>query len=189
MHATHLTRDDIDAIGAAPVFRRHLPDNGGRPGGRPWTGRIAGPAGARSDPRRRPACDRRPLRAGARDSSTANGSPPGSAGCSPPRDCWTWRRGESHAAIGSPGGRLAVGAPADLVAIRTDSARTAGADPGQLVMSASAADVQTVVIGGVVRARDGEPCDVRGSGSAAGRRDRAGLAVTEAGPNPRKGAG
>jgi cytosine/adenosine deaminase-related metal-dependent hydrolase len=62
---------------------------------------------------------------------------------------------ESHAAIGSPGGRLAVGAPADLVAIRTDSARTAGSDQGQLVMSASAADVQTVVIGGVVRARSG----------------------------------
>ena len=50
---------------------------------------------------------------------------------------------------------LAVGAPADLVAIRTDSARTAGADLEQVVMCASAQDVDVVVVGGLVQVRSG----------------------------------
>ena len=86
---------------------------------------------------------------------------------------------ESHAAIGSPGGALAVGAPADLVAIRTDSARTAGADPGQLVMSRLGGRRADRGDRGCGSGAVGEPCDVRGSGTAAGRRDRAGLAVTD----------
>jgi formiminoglutamate deiminase len=56
-----------------------------------------------------------------------------------------------HAALGRPrDGRIARGAPADLVAVRTDTIRTAGSDPAQLVMSATAADVDTVVVGGRV---------------------------------------
>lgn len=55
----------------------------------------------------------------------------------------------NHASIGRPDlGRIEVGAPADLVAVRLDSVRTAGTDPAQVVMSASAADVDTVLIGG-----------------------------------------
>lgn len=54
-----------------------------------------------------------------------------------------------HAAIGWPeAGRLAVGAPADLVALRLDSVRTVGSDPEQVVMTATSADVDTVVVGG-----------------------------------------
>lgn len=54
-----------------------------------------------------------------------------------------------HAAIGDPdAGRLAPGAPADLVAVRTDTPRTAGADPAQILFAATAADVDTVVVGG-----------------------------------------
>jgi formiminoglutamate deiminase len=48
-------------------------------------------------------------------------------------------------------GRIAVGQRADLVAIRTDTVRTAGSDPAQIVLSAFASDVDTVVVDGVVR--------------------------------------
>lgn len=61
---------------------------------------------------------------------------------------------DGHRALGGDG-RLAVGAPADLVALRTDTVRTAGADPAQVVLAASAADVDTVVVGGEVVVRDG----------------------------------
>jgi formiminoglutamate deiminase len=61
-----------------------------------------------------------------------------------------------HASLGDPtGGRLVVGAHADLVAVRTDTPRTAGADPAQLVLVAGSADVDTVVVGGVVRVEGG----------------------------------
>lgn len=54
-----------------------------------------------------------------------------------------------HAALGWPeAGRIAVGAPADLVAVRLDSVRTAGSVPAQAIYAASAADVDTVVVGG-----------------------------------------
>jgi formiminoglutamate deiminase len=57
--------------------------------------------------------------------------------------------GAGHASIGWPElGRIAVGSPADLVAVRLDSIRTAGSRPDQVVMSAIAADVDTVLVNG-----------------------------------------
>jgi formiminoglutamate deiminase len=54
-----------------------------------------------------------------------------------------------HAVLGRPdAGVLAEGAPADLVAIRTDTVRTAGGDPAQILFAATAADVDTVLVGG-----------------------------------------
>ena len=54
-----------------------------------------------------------------------------------------------HAALGWPeAGRLQVGAPADLVGVDDFSSRTAGTEPAQIVMTAGAADVHTVVVGG-----------------------------------------
>lgn len=54
-----------------------------------------------------------------------------------------------HASLGwGDAGRLEVGARADLVAVRLDSTRTAGSAPGQILMSATAADVDTVVVDG-----------------------------------------
>jgi len=45
-------------------------------------------------------------------------------------------------------GRLDVGARADLVAVRLDSRRTAGSAPEQVMLSAGAADVDTVIVDG-----------------------------------------
>ena len=57
----------------------------------------------------------------------------------------------AHASLGWPdAGRLAAGSLADLVAVRLDTVRTAGIDPGQVLLAATAADVDTVVVGGDV---------------------------------------
>jgi formiminoglutamate deiminase len=53
-------------------------------------------------------------------------------------------------ALGWPdAGVIAASARADLVAVRLDTVRTAGADPAQVVLAASAADIDTVLIDGV----------------------------------------
>ncbi|HET7474895.1 MAG TPA: formimidoylglutamate deiminase [Dermatophilaceae bacterium] len=57
----------------------------------------------------------------------------------------------NHASLGwADAGRLAAGARADLVAVRLDSVRTAGTQPAQVLMSAVAADVDTVIVDGRV---------------------------------------
>ncbi|MCT2586300.1 formimidoylglutamate deiminase [Actinophytocola gossypii] len=62
----------------------------------------------------------------------------------------------NHASLGWPAaGRIAPGAPADLVAVDLNSARTAGSRPEQVVLTATAADVHTVVSSGRVIATDG----------------------------------
>ena len=71
-----------------------------------------------------------------------------------------------HRSLGLAGGTLAVGEPCDLVAVDTRSVRTAGSDRAQLVLTASAADVTDVVVGGEPRVRDrvhttlGNPADL-----------------------------
>ena len=55
----------------------------------------------------------------------------------------------AHASLGWPeAGRLETGAAADLVAIRLDTVRTTGVAPEQIVLAASAADVDTVLVQG-----------------------------------------
>jgi formiminoglutamate deiminase len=62
----------------------------------------------------------------------------------------------NNASLGWPdAGRLEPGARADLVAVRLDSVRTAGSAPGQVLLSATAADVDTVIVDGNVIVRDG----------------------------------
>jgi formiminoglutamate deiminase len=62
----------------------------------------------------------------------------------------------NHASIGWPeAGRIGVGAPADFVAIRLDSVRTAGSRPEQVVLTATASDVATVVVAGKIIAENG----------------------------------
>jgi len=61
----------------------------------------------------------------------------------------------SHASLGwDDAGALAAGYRADLVAIRLDTVRTAGSLPGQVVLTAGATDVDTVLVDGrpIVRA-------------------------------------
>ena len=154
VHATHLTDQDIGILGRAgasvvicPTTEADLAD------GLPAAGRLAA-AGARlslgGDQQVvvDPFAQARGLEYGERLAG-------GRRGVFPPQALWSAALEHSHAAIGSPGGRLAVGAPADLLAVRTDSARTAGAAPEQLVMCATAQDVEVVVAGGLVQARAG----------------------------------
>ncbi|HVX45752.1 MAG TPA: formimidoylglutamate deiminase [Mycobacteriales bacterium] len=62
----------------------------------------------------------------------------------------------NHACLGiDGGGALEIGARADLVAVRLDSVRTAGIDPAQVLLAASVADVDTVLVGGDPVVRDG----------------------------------
>ncbi|HEX3591244.1 MAG TPA: formimidoylglutamate deiminase [Pseudonocardiaceae bacterium] len=62
-----------------------------------------------------------------------------------------------HRSLGWPSaGRIALGAPADLVAVSLDSVRTAGSAPEQVILTATASDVDTVVVGGRVTVSGGE---------------------------------
>ncbi|WP_104168336.1 formimidoylglutamate deiminase [Arthrobacter sp. SX1312] len=58
-------------------------------------------------------------------------------------------------AQGRPGAGFGPGHPADLMAVDPHSARTAGSSREQLASTATAQDVTGVVVGGVLRARDG----------------------------------
>jgi len=56
-----------------------------------------------------------------------------------------------HGSLGwDDAGRLEVGARADLVAVRLDSPRTAGSAPEQIILTAGAGDVDTVIVDGSV---------------------------------------
>jgi cytosine/adenosine deaminase-related metal-dependent hydrolase len=62
-----------------------------------------------------------------------------------------------HRALGWEGlGRIEAGATADLVAVRLDSVRTAGTLPDQIVTTATASDVHTVIADGRTIVSDGE---------------------------------
>jgi len=62
-----------------------------------------------------------------------------------------------HESLGwGDAGWLEPGSRADLVAVRLDSRRTAGSAPGQIMLTASAADVDTVVVDGRVVVSGGE---------------------------------
>jgi formiminoglutamate deiminase len=55
----------------------------------------------------------------------------------------------NHRSIGWPdAGGLSAGARADLGAVRLDTPRTAGIDPAQVLLTASAADIDTVIVDG-----------------------------------------
>jgi cytosine/adenosine deaminase-related metal-dependent hydrolase len=61
-----------------------------------------------------------------------------------------------HPSLGwDDAGRLAVGYRADLVAVRLDTVRTAGSLPSQAILTAGAADVDTVLVDGRVIVRGG----------------------------------
>ena len=154
VHATHLTGGDINLLGAArssivvcPTTEADLAD------GLPAAGRLraAGAVltlGGDQHVITDPFAQARGLEYGERLAT-------GTRGTFSPEVLLEAATAAGHRAIGSAAGRIEVGAPADLVAVRTDSVRTAGSVGLGLVMSASAADVAVVVVGGVVQARGG----------------------------------
>lgn len=155
VHATHLTDTDIEILGArgvsvcvCPSTEADLAD------GLPPTGPLV-QAGVRlcagSD--QHVAAD---LLAEARGIELHERLRTGLRGTLSPAAVVDALTTTGHAALGWPeAGRLAVGAPADLVAVDTSSVRTAGTDPAQIVMTAGAADVRTVVVGGRTVVDDG----------------------------------
>ncbi|HET9079824.1 MAG TPA: formimidoylglutamate deiminase [Trebonia sp.] len=142
VHATHLTEPDIQALGNArvtacfcPTTEQDLADGIG-------PARALADAGTRlslgSD--QNAAVDligeARALEAGERLASRQRGR---------------FRLGEllaaatAHGSLGwTDAGAIAPGMRADLVCVRTDSVRTAGTDPAQILLAATAADVDSV---------------------------------------------
>ena len=148
VHATHLNPDDVALLGAArsyacfcPTTERDLADGIG-------PARALADAGARltlgSD--QHAVAD---LLEEARAVEMHERLASGERGRFSPAELVTALSAEGHSSLGWPeAGRIAAGAPADLVAIRLDTVRTAGIDPAQVVLAATAADVDTVVVGG-----------------------------------------
>jgi len=149
VHATHLTTDDVAALGEAQAFaclcpttERDLADGVGpahrldAAGARLTLGSDSHAVIDMSEEMRAVETDERlmSLRRGTwsaeqlLSAATATG----------------------QASLGFAGGSLAVGAPADLVGLRTDSLRTAGTGGGAetVVFAATSADVNDVVIAG-----------------------------------------
>lgn len=71
--------------------------------------------------------------------------------------------------LGWPAGGLAPGQPADFVSVRTDTPRTAGCDPSLVasaILASSAADVDTVVVGGETIVEGGRHTRIENPGAA-----------------------
>ena len=155
VHATHLTGDDIAALGASgtavcacPSTEADLADGVGpmrrlRDAGSPLC--LGNDQHALTD-----------LIAEARLLEAHERLATGERGRFRPAELVEALTVGGHRALGWPdAGRIAPGQRADLVAVRTDSPRTAGSAPDQLVMTASAPDVHTVVVDGRVVVREG----------------------------------
>jgi formiminoglutamate deiminase len=155
VHATHLTDEDIATLGSTrtaacfcPTTEADLADGIG-------PARELADAGAPlslgSDQHAivDPLAEARALEHGERLRT-------GQRGRFTPAELVTALTSAGNDALGWPGaGTIRAGAPADLTAVRLDSVRTAGSRPDQVLYAATAADVHTVVSGGVVVAEDG----------------------------------
>jgi formiminoglutamate deiminase len=156
VHATHLTDQDIGALGATrtavcacPSTEADLADGVGpfrrlRDAGSPLC--VGSDQHVVTD-----------LFAEARLLEAGERLVTGERGRFRPADLVDAVSGAGHHALGWPdAGRLAPGLRADLVAVRLDSPGTAGCTPGQVVMAAGAADVQTVIVDGRVVVSEGQ---------------------------------
>jgi formiminoglutamate deiminase len=156
VHATHLTRDDVVALGgsgtavcACPSTEADLADGVGpfrrlSHAGSPLV--LGSDQHAMTD-----------LLAEARLVELHERLVTGKRGCFRPAELIDALTVQGHRALGWPdSGRIAPGHRADLVALRLNSSRTAGCAPEQWVMAAAAADVHTVVVGGRVVVSEGQ---------------------------------
>ncbi|GAA3168722.1 formimidoylglutamate deiminase [Blastococcus jejuensis] len=155
VHATHLTGDEIAALGASgtavcacPSTEADLADG---VGAFRWLRDAGSPLCLGTD--QQAATD---LLGEARMVETSERLITGERGRFRPAELVEALTAAGHSALGWPdAGRIAPGQRADLVAAATDSSRTAGCAPEQLVMCATAADVHTVVAGGRVVVAEG----------------------------------
>jgi cytosine/adenosine deaminase-related metal-dependent hydrolase len=156
VHATHLTADDVAALGgsgttvcACPTTEADLADGVGpfrrlRDAGSPLC--LGSDQHALTD-----------LLAEARLLETDQRLVTGERGRFRPAELIEALTADGHRALGWPdAGRIAPGRRADLVAVRLDSPRTAGCATDQVGMAASAADVHTVITDGRVVVADGQ---------------------------------
>jgi len=155
VHATHLTGDEITAIGgsgttvcACPSTEADLADG---VGAFRWLRDAGSPLCLGSD--QHAATD---LLAEARLLEGHERLITGERGRFRPAELVGALTVDGSRALGWPdAGRLAPGMRADLAAVRLDTPRTAGCAPGQAVMVATAADVHTVVVDGRVVVSEG----------------------------------
>ena len=156
VHGTHLTGDDVSALGATgtsvcacPSTEADLADGVGpfrrlRDAGSPLC--LGSDQHAQTD-----------LLAEARLMEAGERLITGERGRFRPAELVDALTVAGHRALGWPdAGRIAPGQRADLVAVRLESPRTAGAAPAQLVMTAGTADVHTVVVDGRVVVSGGQ---------------------------------
>ena len=156
VHATHLTDDDVARIGRTqtsscfcPTTERDLADGIGPA---PALRAAGSPLCLGSD--QHAVIDlieeARALEMHERLRSHARGT-------MQPADLVTALTEAGHRALGwADAGRIQVGHRADLVAVRLDTTRTAGSLPEQVLLTAFAADIDTVVVDGRVVVRGGE---------------------------------
>ncbi|SDD22736.1 formimidoylglutamate deiminase [Actinokineospora iranica] len=148
VHATHLTGDDIALLGSTttgvclcPTTEADLADGVGparelADAGCPLS--LGSDQHAVVDPM----AEARALEYGERLRT-------GRRGRFTPAELVTALTSAGHTGLGWPeAGRIAPGAPADLVAVRLDTPRTAGSLPTQAILSASASDVDIVIVAG-----------------------------------------
>jgi len=156
VHATHLTGEEIAALGASgtavcacPSTEADLADG---VGAFRWLRDAGSPLCLGTD--QQAMTD---LLAEARLLETAERLETGERGRFRPAELVEALTVAGHRALGwADAGRLAPGQRADLVAVRLDSPRTAGCALDQLVMAASAADVHTVVVDGRLVVSEGQ---------------------------------
>lgn len=155
VHATHLSADDIELLGAARATVVMCPTTEADLGDGIGPARALSDAGAvialGTDQHAvvDPLLEARALEHGERLGSGRRGR------FSPAELVRALGEGGS-ASTGRRAGRIEAGLPCDLVEIDPATVRTAGSDPGQVVLSATAADVVTVVVAGRVVARGGQ---------------------------------
>jgi formiminoglutamate deiminase len=156
VHATHLSDDDIEVLGAAratacfcPTTERDLADGIG-PARRLHDAGAALSLGSDQHAVIDPFEEVRGVEMHERLETLERGRFAGG-------DLLAMAARNGYRSLGwDDGGLIAAGHLADLVAVRTDSPRTAGCAPNQLLYAATSADVSDVVVAGEQVVRDGQ---------------------------------
>jgi formiminoglutamate deiminase len=178
VHATHLTDADVALIGSSRATVVMCPTTESDLGDGIGPARRLADAGARiavgSDQNAviDPFLELRGLEAGERLFS-------GQRGRFDPAALLAAGSAAGYASLGLGAHTLSIGQPLDLVELSTTSLRTQGSDPAQIALTATAADVERVIVAGSVVASSG----TLASSTAAGRPEHL-LAEALAGLSP-----